>query len=101
MTERRVPYNLLMQQKFSFAPLERQVVAMYEKPLSDEALAVALRVNSRTVARWRRCGLLFQAADKAAVTVGLHPSLVWSEWWDVPWADMELEPPTNADALIG
>lgn len=52
-------------------------------PFSDRDLADVLGVNRRSVARWRRGGMPEPTADRAAVELGLHPSLVWPDWWEV------------------
>lgn len=44
-------------------------------------LAARLGVSRRTVCRWKRQGLTECQADQAAVRAGLHPGIVWSEWW--------------------
>lgn len=47
-------------------------------------LARRLGVHVRQVQRWRSDdGLTERWADRAAIRAGLHPSLVWSDWWDL------------------
>lgn len=37
--------------------------------------------SDKTIHRWREeGGLTHRAADKAATKLGLHPSMIWSEW---------------------
>lgn len=39
-------------------------------------------VSDRTVIRWRRGSRLQETtADAVAVSLGLHPSLIWTDWW--------------------
>lgn len=45
------------------------------------ALAEAVGFTSRTVHRWAHTGIADSYADEAAVALGLHPGLVWPEWW--------------------
>lgn len=33
--------------------------------------------------RWERFGLTIDAADDAANRLGMHPSELWPEWWEV------------------
>jgi hypothetical protein len=56
-------------------------------PLRDAAgaattavLARRLDVSVRTVWRWNHHGLSDIQADHAAIALGLHPALVWSDW---------------------
>lgn len=39
-------------------------------------------INRRTLCRWTREGIDFLNADRIAVAIGLHPSLIWPEWFD-------------------
>lgn len=75
--------------RLSFAPLEA-TVATFVRPRAegdqmvtgDRMVAEACGVARRTVLRWRRHGLTWDTADKAACALGLHPSAVWrGEWW--------------------
>ena len=52
--------------------------------LSGTALvAEACGVTKRTVQRWAQAGLTWDAADKAACSLGLHPASVFGRaWWD-------------------
>ncbi len=92
-----IPYHLLIQQRFPFAPLQALVQRRYGMDVSPAFVAEVFDVSTRTLIRWKQNGLMFQSADRAAVAVGLHPSLVWPEWWSVPWADVEL-PQSVADS---
>ena len=44
-------------------------------------LAAALGVSEAQVALWERCGLGATEADAAACRLGVHPGLVWEQWW--------------------
>lgn len=37
-------------------------------------------VSRTSVHRWRAEGLTAWAADKAAIAIGLHPVIIWSDW---------------------
>lgn len=93
--DKGVPYSLLIQQRFPFAPLNLIVTRRYGADVSPHTVAEVFDVSARTLLRWKQNGLMFQSADRAAVAVGLHPSLVWPEWWLVPWADVDLESPSD------
>jgi hypothetical protein len=93
--DKAVPYNLLIQQRFPFAPLGLIVARRYGPDVSPQTVAELFDVSTRTLSRWKQNGLMFQSADRAAVAVGLHPSLVWPEWWVVPWADLDLDYPSD------
>ncbi len=49
---------------------------------SDRNLADLLGVTRRAVVRWRHAGIPIYSADRAAVALGVHPSLIWPEWWE-------------------
>jgi len=54
--------------------------------LPDGAVAnVALRlgVQRRWIYRWWRRGLDHCQADAVATVIGVHPSLIWDDWWDL------------------
>lgn len=57
-------------------------------PWSDEWIGRVLGAGNRTAARQRaqhikRLGLTEWQADRLAIALGLHPSLVWGDaWWD-------------------
>ena len=46
-------------------------------PLSMKELAVRLDVSRSTMYRWKRNGLNYWAADRAAAKLGRHPSDIW------------------------
>lgn len=47
--------------------------------------------HRRTLDRWVRAGIPEMDADRIAISLGLHPSLIWDEWFGVecPTADVE------------
>lgn len=50
---------------------------------SVRAQARRLGVNDRQVYRWRSTGLSDAMADRCAIALGLHPSILWPGW-DAP-----------------
>lgn len=48
----------------------------------DRDIAVVIGVTTRTIQRWRHGALLtISQADRIACRLGLHPALLWSEWY--------------------
>lgn len=64
--------------RLPLGPLERLV-----KPRNDDELALALGASRRSVTRWRQRGIDWWIADVLATAIGLHPSWVWPQWWDL------------------
>lgn len=58
-----------------FAPFERAAGAD-----SIATLAVALHTYERRISRWRAEGLTDHEADRLAIFVDSHPSLIWPGW---------------------
>lgn len=58
----------------------------YQALGANRTAAMVLGVSLRTIVRWRRHGLTWDAADKAACSLGLHPASVWG---DAFWAEDE------------
>lgn len=51
-------------------------------PVSVGELACLLGCSPRTVTRWRAAGRLCAFdADRYAVRLGLHPCLIWPDWF--------------------
>ncbi len=46
------------------------------------SLAEQVGVSPRTIWRWQKRGLTDFQADRAAVRLGLHPSLLWEGWFE-------------------
>jgi len=68
--------------RFPLAPLER-LARNGDAEMTTITLASALGVDRRTIHKWRRTGLSEWQADRAAITLGVHPGTVWAEWWQV------------------
>ena len=45
------------------------------------AMAIECGLDRRTFLRYRALGVPVAAADRIAVTLGLHPALVWGRGW--------------------
>lgn len=63
-------------------PWEPLWVAM-GRPSSVRGMGRDLGVAVETVHRWRRSGVPGVSADRVCVGVGLHPGVVWPEWWEL------------------
>lgn len=47
-------------------------------------MSEALGVSRQTIFRWyQKGGVPMVQADRCAVSLGLHPGLIWREWWHV------------------
>jgi hypothetical protein len=67
--------------RYPWAPFER--LALAEDPRSGlKGIARRLGVHDRQTHRWRTYGLDAHQADRCAIRLGLHPSVVWPEWSD-------------------
>lgn len=51
-------------------------------------LANALGMHHDTIKHYALTGVSVYAADRWAVRLGMHPGMVWSEWFDIrePWS---------------
>lgn len=47
-------------------------------------LARAVEVDPTQLTRWRKIGLRDDQADRLACLLGLHPSMIWTDWYDFP-----------------
>ncbi len=64
-----------MNTRLPFAPLASRIATEDD----TQAVALACKVSTRTVRRWRTNGLTIENADQAAVLAGFHPSEVWGD----------------------
>ena len=47
-------------------------------------MSEVLGVSCETIYRWYRAGgVTMNQADRCAISLGLHPGLIWREWWHV------------------
>ena len=38
----------------------------------------------RTIQRWRLNGIPYWSADRVAIRLGIHPALIWTNWYAAP-----------------
>ena len=50
---------------------------------STRWIADLLDVSPHTVIRWRQQGIPFYSADAAAQRLGVHPCLLWNDWFQL------------------
>lgn len=55
-------------------------------------VSTILNVTNRRVLQWRERGVAYYDADEIAIRLGLHPSELWPNWW-------QLEPPVEDVAV--
>lgn len=60
-------------------PLEPLLDALGQPPLKTASRR--LHTHPRQMYRWREYGIDEYQADRLAVTAGLHPGLVWRDWF--------------------
>lgn len=60
-------------------------------PTGLTAVAESLGVSESSAKRYRRHGLSDRQADHAAVALGVHPSVLWPDWFDAVPGDADLE----------
>lgn len=71
--------------RFDPAPIlaiaEQQCISAGEHP-SIEALARRAGLSDNQIRRYRNGDrMFFHTADRVAINLGLHPGMVWPEWW--------------------
>jgi hypothetical protein len=50
--------------------------------LSDDEIAFRLGMNRHTIRRWRQKGISLTVGDRVAISLGVHPLLIWkSDYW--------------------
>lgn len=52
-----------------------------DHPIGTALLAQRLHLTVRTIRRYNTHGLTALQADRAAITIGTHPALIWPDWW--------------------
>ena len=55
------------------------------RPLGSAVIGPELGVEAVTIRNWKHRGtmLTIWAADKHATKLGVHPSVIWPEYWDI------------------
>ena len=62
-------------------------------PITSVAeLAARTGYSTRTIQRWKTHGVPLHAADAVAIRLGLHPAIVWTDWYRAT----EPSPPRSA-----
>lgn len=51
------------------------------RPVSVKTLVERSGVTRRTIQRYRTNGLTDAGADRIACALGIHPALLWPDWW--------------------
>ena len=69
--------------RYAARPLLRHmlVLTVDQSPPTMGDMAMMLGVSRRNLIRWSFEGIPERSADRAAVTLGLHPAELWPEWW--------------------
>jgi hypothetical protein len=71
--------------RYPLAPLERLLTLRHGPFHGDHhttcAVALAVGVTPRSVYRARLAGLTIWQADRYACAAGLHPALIWDNWF--------------------
>ena len=91
--------------RLDFAAVERYIARWHPDPCGDRQLgatihdsvvaapwaATLLDLKRSTVLRYRAKGCRYFEADDVATRLGVHPSRIWPDWYDVD-PDMPDEP---------
>ena len=64
------------EQRFSIAPL----LALADPDATGAMFAESVGTHPSVADRWRRDGVPFWAADRAAIAMGSHPLLIWPDF---------------------
>lgn len=67
--------------RYPLAPLARAARLDPHTPDLTAQLAERLHLTDRTIRRYNTHGLTALQADRAAITIGTHPTLIWPNWW--------------------
>lgn len=75
----------------------RAILPYFDPDADDIAVAEALGCNRAMVNKWRNDKAFMIScwrADRMAIRIGLHPSLVWGDQW---WTDIDTQQPLPLD----
>lgn len=73
--------------RFPFAPLEPLIEARWAPSPNVQTISIVGKAHSvlgfdrNLIYRWIKDGLSIDAADRVAVQLGLHPSVIWPDWF--------------------
>ena len=63
----------------------RTLIDLWPQNTNASLLADVFCVSRATISRWRNdpeSGLTIWQADKYAIKLGMHPSEIWTDWYD-------------------
>ncbi len=50
--------------------------------LPDAEICYRLNITTHTLERWKVCGITLSAGDRVAVSLGMHPLVIWkTDYW--------------------
>ena len=89
-TDTRATRALMRHYHFDAAPLVAAALAQYRDTngahsatITDAGrVAEVLQCPHATVLMWMRKGIRWETADRMACRLGLHPGVIWPEWWE-------------------
>jgi hypothetical protein len=60
-----------------------ELLRFFDREMSSADIGDALGIDSTQVRRWRSRGITLSAfdADRYAMSIGLHPWMVWGDLW--------------------
>jgi hypothetical protein len=61
-----------------------EILKLWTPNTSSESIGEMLGVERSVISRWRNKPVNFTVwqADKYAIRLGLHPSQIWTDWYD-------------------
>jgi hypothetical protein len=70
--------------RYPFAPLEALLPPRppFGPRPGEDYWKTVLKVTTGHVSAFRKRGLNWQQADDLAIRIGLHPSLIWPDWFE-------------------
>jgi hypothetical protein len=95
-----VPHSLTFGPRpFDLEPLRRRCELLAGERLGGPAVAAMLGEHKRQLQRWSRYGFTEAQADEMATRLGLHPALIWSNWWEATAPGASGPDPRNGHGL--
>lgn len=64
-------------------PSTTTVVHFFEHGRKQTTLSEKTGICRRSIVRWCREGVPYWSADVLATRLGVHPSMIWPDWYDV------------------
>jgi len=90
----RKPRTRSKLKRFDFAPFEEHIRLNYadthirrRQQVGEDQVAAGhigelVEVSAKVIFQYRRRGVSYHQADRIACKLDIHPSLIWSDWWD-------------------